>query len=169
MVDKKGKDYCGLHLNWNYKRGYVDISMPKSIPDAFKKLKHIPKISPQHSPHKHTPIVYGRKGMQQMTNNDQSQYLPKTDIKYIQSVAGTFLYNARALNYTMLLALNEISSTQAKPTTYTREECQQIMDYAATYPNVYVRYYTSDMVLSIDSDAAYLVLPNARSRITGYF
>ena len=69
----------------------------------------------------------------------------------------------------MLPALNEISSTQAKPTTYTREECQQIMDYAATYPNIYVQYYVSDMVLLIDSDAAYLVLPNARSRIAGYF
>ena len=43
------------------------------------------------------------------------------------------------------------------------------MDYAATYPNVYVRYYASDMVLLIDSNAAYLVLPNTRSRIAGYF
>jgi hypothetical protein len=43
------------------------------------------------------------------------------------------------------------------------------MDYAATYPNVYVRYYASDMVLSIDSNVAYLVLPNTRSRIAGYF
>ena len=43
------------------------------------------------------------------------------------------------------------------------------MDYAATYSNVYVRYYASDMVLSIDSNAAYLVLPNTRSRIAGYF
>ena len=168
-VDKEGKDYCGLHLDWNYKRGYVDISMPKSIPDALKKLNHSPKIFPQYSPHKHTPIIYGKKGSQQMANKDKSQYLPKSDIKYIQSVAGTFLYNARALNYTMLPALNEISSTQAKPTQYTQEECQQIMDYAATYPNVYVRYHASDMVLTIDSDAAYLVLPNARSRIAGYF
>ena len=31
------------------------------------------------------------------------------------------------------------------------------MDYAATFPNTYVRYYASDMILNIDSDAAYLV------------
>jgi len=43
------------------------------------------------------------------------------------------------------------------------------MDYAATYPSVYVRFHTSDMVLAIDSDAAYLVMPNAKSRIAGYF
>ena len=69
----------------------------------------------------------------------------------------------------MLPALNEISCTQAKPTQYTRDECQQLMDYAATYPNVYVRYRASDMILNIDSDAAYLVLPNSKSRIAGYF
>jgi hypothetical protein len=97
--------------------------MPKSIPAALKKLHYSPKVSPQYSPYKHTPIIYGKKGAQQMASNNHSQYLPKSDIKYMQSVAGTFLYNARALNYTMLPALNEISSTQAKPTKYTQEEC----------------------------------------------
>ena len=69
----------------------------------------------------------------------------------------------------MLPALNEIGTTQAAPTQYTWDECEQLMDYAATYPHVIVRYYASDMILNIDSDAAYLVLPNAKSRIAGYF
>ena len=69
----------------------------------------------------------------------------------------------------MLPALNEIACTQAKPTEYTKEEYQQIIDYVATYPNLYVWYHTSDLVLAIDSDAAYLVTPNAKSRIAGYF
>ena len=43
------------------------------------------------------------------------------------------------------------------------------MDYIATYPNCFIRYHASDMILSIDSDAAYLVLPGARSRIAGYY
>ena len=43
------------------------------------------------------------------------------------------------------------------------------MDYAATYPNSIIRYYASDMILHIESDAAYLVLPNARSRVAGHF
>ena len=43
------------------------------------------------------------------------------------------------------------------------------MDYVHTYPNAYIRYYASDMVLHIDSDAAYLVAPKARSRVAGYF
>ena len=43
------------------------------------------------------------------------------------------------------------------------------MDYLHIYPNDYLRYHASDMVLHIDSDAAYLVAPKARSRIAGYF
>ena len=43
------------------------------------------------------------------------------------------------------------------------------MDFVATHPNAYIRYYASDMVLHIDSDAAYLVAPKAKSRVAGYF
>ena len=43
------------------------------------------------------------------------------------------------------------------------------MDYAATYPNAKLRYFASDMILHVDSDAAYLVQPGARSRIAGYY
>ena len=38
-----------------------------------------------------------------------------------------------------------------------------------TYPNAFVRYHANDVQLQIDSDATYLVEPNARSRIAGYF
>ena len=43
------------------------------------------------------------------------------------------------------------------------------MDYLNTYPNAKLRYYAGHMKLMVDSDAAYLVLPNARSRVAGHF
>ncbi len=43
------------------------------------------------------------------------------------------------------------------------------MNYVHTYPNSYIRYKASDMILHIDSDAAYLVAPKAHSRVAGYF
>ena len=67
----------------------------------------------------------------------------------------------------MLPSLNDISSQQAKPTAITQAKVERLMDYAATYPDAYLRYYASDMKLNIDSDASYLVLPNAWSRISG--
>jgi len=58
-----------------------------------------------------------------MVNNDKFKLLPQKDIKYIQSITGIFLYYTRALDYTILSALNKIACTQAKLTQYTREEC----------------------------------------------
>ena len=43
------------------------------------------------------------------------------------------------------------------------------MNYVATYPDCYLRYHASNMVLNIDFDAAYLVLPKANSRIAGHY
>ena len=42
------------------------------------------------------------------------------------------------------------------------------MDYTATYPDTFIRFYASDMVLNIDIDVSYLVLPNEKSRVAGY-
>ena len=58
---------------------------------------------------------------------------------------------------------------QAKPTIKTKQKSQRLVDYINTYPNIYIRFYASDIILQVDRDAAYLVTPKARSRITGYF
>ena len=44
-----------------------------------------------------------------------------------------------------------------------------LLDYLATFPNAKVQYKASDMILNVDSDAAYLVVPHAKSRIAGYY
>ena len=43
------------------------------------------------------------------------------------------------------------------------------MDYAHDYPNATILYHASDMCLHIDSNAACLVHPWARSRVAGHF
>ena len=87
----------------------------------------------------------------------------------MQQVVVSLLYYARAIDGTMLTALNTISSEQAKPTKQTEQKCQRLLDYAASYQNVFLRYHASNMILHVDSDAAYLVMPQARSRIAGYY
>ena len=69
----------------------------------------------------------------------------------------------------MLVALNELSAEQANPTQNTLPKITQLLNCAATYPNAILRFHTSGMVLHADSDAAYLVMPKARSGIAGYF
>ena len=49
------------------------------------------------------------------------------------------------------------------------KRCRHFLDYMATHPNAKLRYYASDMVLNIHSDASYLSSPNARSWAAGYY
>jgi hypothetical protein len=44
-----------------------------------------------------------------------------------------------------------------------------LMDYAAAHPLSIIRYKASDIILHVDSDAAYLVQQNARSMYAGHF
>ena len=43
------------------------------------------------------------------------------------------------------------------------------MDYLHTHPEAVVRFHASDMILYKESDAVYLVLPQAHSRVTSIF
>ena len=166
-VDWEGKKYCGLSIKWNYEKQYVDVSMPGYVAKALQRLQHTSPARPQYAPHQWTQPAYGQK--LQLAPIDTSPKLDKTGTLFVQSCIGSFLYYARAVDPTMLPAINEISATQSSPTTKTMRACTMLMDYAATYPLAIIRYHASDMVLHIDSDAAYLVLPNARSRYVGHY
>ena len=79
------------------------------------------------------------------------------------------MYYGRAVDNTILTAINEISQTQATPTTKTQKATDMLMDYLTTHPNAKVRFHKSPMILHVDTDAAYLVASKARSRIAGYY
>ena len=69
------------------------------------------------------------------------------------------LYYTRAVDPSMYPALNKVSLTQAKPTTQTLDKYHRLLDYVSTHPRATIRYHASDMILNVDLDAAYLVLP----------
>lgn len=60
-VDWQGQNFCGLRLEWNYVKNYVDVWMPNYIKEVLHRFKHPSPPSPQYSPHEHTPIQYGNK------------------------------------------------------------------------------------------------------------
>ena len=39
-MDLEGKNYCGLAIEWNYDKKYVNISMPTYILKSLKRLLH---------------------------------------------------------------------------------------------------------------------------------
>ena len=81
----------------------------------------------------------------------------------------TFLYYGLGIDSTILVTLNKIGGQQSTATTNTETKCAKLMDYLHTHPNAVVRFHASDMILYIESNAAYLILPKASSRIASIF
>ena len=166
--DWTGNNYCGLTLDWQYNNRFVDVSMPGYIENLLHRVAHNCPIKPVHAPHKWNKPIFGRH-IQQGTPLDNTPLLPKEEIKLIQSIIGALLYYTRAVDPSMYPALNEISITQACPTKATLQKCNHLLDYVSWHPNATLRYHASDMILNVDSDTAYLVLPRACSRLAGHF
>eukprot|EP00957_Ditylum_brightwellii_P105260 8023753-Ditylum_brightwellii.AAC.1 len=82
---------------------------------------------------------------------------------------GTLLYYSRAVDPTLAVALSTIASKQANATQETAEACHQLVNYVAMHPDATVHFLTSDMILTIHSDASYLSESKARSRAAGHF
>ena len=166
--DPTGSLYCGLTLAWNYDTRYVDVSMPGYVTKALKRFCHPHPQKPQHSPHRWEIPAYGQKTQYAPIELDLPP-LPPAALTRVQQVVGTLLYYARAIDSTMLVALNSIASEQASATIETTKAVDHLLDYAATHPSATVRYYASGMRLHIDSDASYLSISRARSRAGGHF
>ncbi|GFH59506.1 hypothetical protein CTEN210_15982 [Chaetoceros tenuissimus] len=64
---------------------------------------------------------------------------------------------------------NQSLSNELEPTETTKKLAMQLLYYVATYPDAVIRFKRSDMILYIHSDATYLMLPKARTRIAGYY
>ena len=167
-MDWKEENCIGLRLRWNYADAYVDISLPAYVDNILKRLCYPPPTNLQYSPYEYFPITFGERCTRQyVTATDSSP--PLRSSIYIQQVEGSLLYYARALDNTILPALNDIYTQQRKLTENTLKKSKILLDYVSTYKNTFLRYYASNMVISVDSDTAYLVSPCAKSWITVFF
>ena len=167
-IDYTGNDYCGLTIDWNYHKKYVDISMPGYLDKVLQHHETTPPLRSVSTPHPYSQPVYG-KHTQYATPPDTSSFLSPKRKQRLQAIIGSLLYYARAIDGSLLPAINEISASQASPTTNTETKVHQLLAFAKHHQNTSLRFYASDMRLHVDSDAAYLVMPGARSRIAGYY
>jgi len=165
--DWQGEQFCGMHLDWDYAHGTVDISMPGYVQRALQRFQHT-SLVPTHAPHSHSLPNYGAKV--QLTNPDHTPPLsdPKQQ-QHVREVVGVLLYYARAIDNTMLVSLGSIAANQATATELTLQECVDLLNYAATYPDAVIRFTASDMCLWIHGDASYLSESEARSRAGAFF
>ena len=103
-----------------------------------------------------------------MATVDKTNPMTTIQTKLLQQVCGTFSYYARAVDCTMLHALNDLATRVKHRTQTTAEALNHFLDYCATHLEAVVLYQASNMILHNHSDAAYLVATGARSRAAGY-
>jgi hypothetical protein len=159
--------YSGVTLKWDYDKKTCDISMPWYVSNVLSKFQHCAPKHPQHTPSRYVTPVYGAKT--QYATKDETPPLTAKQCLTTQKITGSVSYYARAVDPTVLMPLNAIATEQTKATEKTQAATNQLLDYLATHPDATIRYHASDMVLHIHSNASYLSVSNARSRLRGLF
>jgi hypothetical protein len=163
-TDWEAKVYSG---KWDYKNRTCDMSMPGYVSNVLSKFQHDAPKHPQHTPSKYVTPVYRAKI--QYATKDETPPLTAKQCLTIQKVTGSVLYYARAVDPTVLMSLNDIAMEQTKSTEKTQATTNQLLDDLATHPDATIRYHASDKILHIHSEASYLSVSNARSRLSGLF
>ena len=159
--DWSGNRYIGVNLDWDYKKRELRTSMPGYVKKALVQFQHIKEGGrKQHSPSPYEAPDYGKKC--QMTNIDLTPTMTKEDKSGLQKTTGKFLYYGRAVDDTMLHALNCLSTRVNDGTERTKAALKHFLDYCHDNPDAVKLYVASDMILFIDSDASYLVKPMAK-------
>jgi hypothetical protein len=157
----------GMTLKWDNNKRTCDISMPGYVSNAISKFQHDSPNHPQHNPSRYVTPVYGAKT--QYATKDETPPLTAQQCFTIKKVTGSVFYYARAADPTVSMPLKGIATEQTKATEKTQAAANQMLDYLATHPDAKIRYHASGMILHIHSDASYLSVSNARSRLGGLF
>ena len=83
--------------------------MPQYVAKALDKYNHPSPICPQHAPHRWTQPAFGQK-IQYASMENTHETLDAKGKQRVQLVVGTFLFYGRAVEPTVLTALNDIAT-----------------------------------------------------------
>ena len=131
------------------------MSIPGYCAQAAKPFNHPSPTRLQHSPHPWVAPNYIAKT--QFAERLEASNLAKEQQQYVRKFVGVFLFYARAIDNTMLTALNLIGSNQCTNSfKKLNKRIYQFLDYAATHPDAKLTFITSKMHLWSHTDASYL-------------
>ena len=166
-VDNDGSKFLGMDINHDLANNTITIAMKNYIQKALA-LFQAENLPTAKSPMIYTPPIYGLKSQPQETV-DESNFISPERKRRIQQIVGKLLYYARAVDPTMIAAINKVASQQARPTEETEKQSIRLLQYAKTYPNAHITYYPSEMQLIVHTDASHLSETFSRSRAGGHF
>jgi hypothetical protein len=131
--DWTGGLYCGITLYWDYANKHVGLSMPGYIKDALHKFQHPFPKRPQYAPHNWMVPAYGQR-IQFAPLPDSAPPATALEITRAQAIVGTLLYNAWAVDPTLLVPLSAMASQLSTATTTTIKAVSHLLDYCSTHP-----------------------------------
>jgi hypothetical protein len=155
--------YSEMTLKWDYGNRTCYISMPGYVSNILSKFQHDAPKHPQHTPSRYVTPVYGANT--QYATKDETPSLTAQQCLKIQKVTGSVFYYARAVDPTVLMPLNDISTEHTKAAEKTQAAMNQMLDYLATHPDA--TYHASDMILHIHSVVLKCTKPTRRSVFLG--
>jgi hypothetical protein len=113
--------------------------MPGYIKDALNKFQHPLPKRPQYAPHNWTVPAYGQR-IQYAPLPDAAPPATAAEITRAEAIVGTLLYNARAVDPTLLVPLSALASQLSTTTTKTTiSAVSHLLDYCSTYPESTIR------------------------------
>jgi len=136
----------------------MHLSMPGYIEKAIQRFGAAKQRGAK------SPLTYTPPQLVPQLTQDKLTPVDAATKTFVQEVTGVFLFYSRAVDPTMLTAVNKISMQQAAPTQATLKAIDRLLSYAERYPNATVEIYPSDMQLCAQGDASYLSETKARSR-----
>lgn len=161
------KQYAGIDLAWGYDKRELIYSMDEYVTKALSKFQHRKQKQHHYGPLWAVLPDYGANV--QYLKDDETAPLSPDQIRHIQRNVDKFLFMGRALNNTMLNALNGIACTVSKGTEAILAATTYILNYTVSNPTPRIRHPASNMILYVESDAAYyLMSPQALSRAGDY-
>ena len=115
LVDMEGEIFCGINLKLDNIKCTVLLSMPDYVQITLERFQRRRPTSKTDAPHEWKEPVYGCK--QQYADDPYTSPLLSQEKKtYVQQVIRVLLYCARAVELTIITALNLIEESQASPT-----------------------------------------------------
>ena len=157
----------GIDLNWDFPKRTVKLSMNGYFKKALLQFQHLKPNKHYAAPSQYILPNYGQK--QQMTNLNLSKPMTKAQTRLLQQVTGKFLYYTRAVDCTILHALNDLATRTHSGSQKIMKAFKRFLNYCASNPDSATLYRVSDMILNIETDAAYLVSSKVQSRAGGFY
>ena len=164
--DPEVRKYIGITITRDKIGRTIKLSVPGYIANALRRFGIPPQQRRTDAPAPFTKPRYFD-SRQQLATVDDTKPLGPTETKFVQEVVGVCAWYARAVDSTILCAVNKLGSRQARPTEQVLRDAIQLLHYLATWPDAVTVFRPSDMQLQIHSDASYLSETESRSRAAG--